>query len=93
MKIIVYIIIYARKVIDRIYMCMCRSSFSSIGKNVIFHPTNSHFSYKTISIGNNVGIGDRALFIATLSHIYIYIIISLLRLTLPLEEIITDMIL
>jgi hypothetical protein len=63
------IIIYTKKVIDRIYMC--RSSFSSIGKNVIFHPTNSSFSFKTISIGNNVAIGEKAFFNATLSHIYI----------------------
>ena len=71
MRILVLMIIYTKKVIDRIYMYMCRSSFSSIGKNVIFHPTNSSFSFKTISIGNNVAIGEKAFFNATLSHIYI----------------------
>lgn len=50
---------------------MCKSSFASIGKNVIFHPTNSSFSYKNITIGSNVGIGENAYFNATLSHIYI----------------------
>jgi len=68
---IIGLIIYTKKAIDRIYMYMCRSSFSSIGKNVIFHPTNSSFSFKTISIGNNVAIGEKAFFNATLSHIYI----------------------
>lgn len=52
-------------------MYMCRSSFSSIGKNVVFHPANSSFSFKTISIANNVAIREKACFNATLSHIYI----------------------
>lgn len=52
-------------------MYIYRSSFSKIGKNVIFHPINSSFSYKNISIGNSVGIGKGACFIASISHIYI----------------------
>jgi acetyltransferase-like isoleucine patch superfamily enzyme len=52
-------------------MYLFKGVFCKAGKNVIFHPTNSTFSYKTISIGENVGIGERAYFNATLSHIYI----------------------
>lgn len=50
---------------------MCRSSFAKIGSKVIFSPLNSTFSFRTISIGNNVFIGDRAYFTAALSHIHI----------------------
>lgn len=71
MKYIVLIIRFFKKIVDRFYMYMCYSSFASIGKNVVFHPTNSVFSYNTISIGNNVGIGERAYFFAALSHIFI----------------------
>ena len=52
-------------------MYICRSLFDSIGYNVVFNPLNSTFSYRTISIGNNVGIGEGAFFYAALSHIYI----------------------
>jgi len=52
-------------------MYICKSSFHVIGSNVIFHPLNSKFTYRTISIGSNVSIGERAFFNATNSHIYI----------------------
>lgn len=52
-------------------MYMCRPLFASIGKNVIFDPLSSTFSYKHISIGNNVGIAENAFISASLSHIYI----------------------
>lgn len=71
MKFLANIFSMIRKIIDRMYMYICYSSFSAIGKNVLFHPTTSAFSYKTISIGNNVSIGDHAFFNATISHIYI----------------------
>lgn len=71
MRYVVLFFILTRKLIDRMYMYICRSSFTSIGRNVIFHPTNSTFSYNTISIGNNVGIGEHAYFTAAISHIYI----------------------
>lgn len=59
------------KSFDRIYMWYVKSKFNNIGNNVIFHPINSHFSYNSISIGNNVWIGDKAYFHAKISHIYI----------------------
>jgi maltose O-acetyltransferase len=52
-------------------MYIAKRAFASCGKNVIFHPVNSTFSYKTISIGNNVFIDQNAIFSAPLSHIYI----------------------
>lgn len=45
--------------------------FKSVGKHVMIHPWNSHFSYLTISIGNNVSIGEYADFIATKNNIII----------------------
>lgn len=71
MRFIVHLLSFLKKVVNRLYMYMCKSSFHSIGKNVIFHPLNSTFSYKNISIGDNVGIAERAFFNATISHIYL----------------------
>jgi len=39
-----------------------RPSFAVCGKNVAFDPLNSHFSYATIELGDNVFIGGRAWF-------------------------------
>lgn len=71
MKILVYLFTNIRKIVDRLGMFLFYSAFDSIGKKVLFHPTNSTFSYKTISIGDNVSIGDHAYFFAAISHIYI----------------------
>jgi len=71
MKYILFIFSLLAKVIDRICMHVCKYSLAEVGKNVIFHPTNSTFSYGTISIGNDVGIGERACFVAAISHIRI----------------------
>lgn len=71
MKIIALLLIYFNRIISRLLMILFRSLFCEIGKNVVFDPLSSIFSYKTISIGNNVGIGPRACMIASLSHIYI----------------------
>jgi acetyltransferase-like isoleucine patch superfamily enzyme len=43
-------------------MCICKYAFNSVGKNVIFHPTSSSFSYNSIIIGNDVYIGPGANF-------------------------------
>lgn len=48
-----------------------RYQFLSIGKNVVFDPIRSSFSYKTISIGSNVFIGSGAIFSADRSKITI----------------------
>lgn len=71
MKWLAYLMIFVKKVIDRLLMHIYKSTFHTAGKNIIFNPTNSVFSYSTISIGDNVGIGDGAYFNATISHIYI----------------------
>lgn len=71
MKLLAQMIFLSGKIYDRILMYVFRSSFHLIGKNVIFHPTNSDFTYNNISIGDNVGIGPHARFIASISHIYI----------------------
>ena len=39
-----------------------KSSFANCGRNVHFSPLNSDFSYKSISIGNDVFIGSHASF-------------------------------
>lgn len=44
-----------------------KKSFAKCGKNVHFSPLNSNFSYKTISIGNDVYIGPYAIFSAVKS--------------------------
>jgi len=58
------------KLFDRSHMFLYREQFASIGKNVIFHPANSIFSYKTISIGNNVSIGERVFLYYYKSYTY-----------------------
>jgi hypothetical protein len=56
MKIIHILLSLIQKIFDRLLMYICKGIFCKTGKNVIFHPTNSTFSYKNISIGDNVGI-------------------------------------
>lgn len=71
LKLIGLLYVYFIKVIDRIIMYITHGLFAECGKNVIFHPINSEFLYNTISIGNDVGIGDSANFFASRSHITI----------------------
>lgn len=59
------------KSFDRLIMHFNSKLFASCGNNVVFFPTKSIFTYKNITIGNNVSIGFGANFIATLSHITI----------------------
>lgn len=71
MKNFAIILLTLKKGFDRVLMLIFRSLFNKIGNNVVFHPINSVFSYRNISIGNNVSIGEYAYFMATISHIYI----------------------
>lgn len=48
-----------------------RPLFASCGKNPVFFPVRSHFSYKHISLGDNVYIGPGAFMLAHLSRIRI----------------------
>ena len=70
-KLICDIFILFQKVWDRCWMFLFSNKFRQIGKNVIFHPMNSSFTYKNICIGNHVFIGDNARFWCTLSSITI----------------------
>ncbi len=50
---------------------LMRPLFASCGRNAVFFPANSHFSYKRIAIGDNVYIGPGAFMLAHLSRIRI----------------------
>ena len=56
---------------DSLLMYMRRPCFSKIGKDVIYHPTNSDLDYSHISTGDHVYIGSNCRLWATLSHIYL----------------------
>lgn len=62
---------FTYKLIDRFCMYMSKAKFKNVGKNVIFHPINSSFTYKNISLGNYVFIGENARFWCTESEIII----------------------
>lgn len=65
-------ITYIQKVYDRILMYVSKRLFAHCGRNVIFHPSNSSFTYKNITIEDNVFIGDNARFWCTRSQIIIH---------------------
>lgn len=65
-------ITYIQKVYDRILMYISKRLFAHCGKDVIFHPSNSSFTYKNITIEDNVFIGDDARFWCTRSQIIIH---------------------
>lgn len=65
-------ITYIQKVYDRILMYVSKRLFAHCGRNVIFHPSNSSFTYKNITIEENVFIGDNARFWCTRSQIIIH---------------------
>jgi len=52
-------------------MYLQKRKFLKCGKGVVFDPVTSYFSYKTISIGNQVYIGPNASFSSTHSKIKI----------------------
>lgn len=66
------------KVINCFYRIYCRMlrncrvhDFAKCGNGLRFHPETSEFIYSHISIGNDVYIGPRACFMASIAHIYI----------------------
>jgi len=71
MKFLAILLIYIGKAFDRSLMYILIYAFKKHGRNVKFHPINSTFLYKTISIGDNVYIGHGASFIAAISYISI----------------------
>ncbi len=58
------------KIYRRFLMCLLRPLFKNYGKNFVFDPFGS-YSYKTISVGDDVSIGIGATFWATESSISI----------------------
>lgn len=50
---------------------LMRPLFASCGRNAVFFPTRSHFSYKRIELGDNVYIGPGAFMLAHRSRIRI----------------------
>lgn len=71
MGVLYFLVTTVKKVWDRLYMYSVKSMFKKAGKHVIFHPTNSSFTYSNISLGNEVFIGDNARFWCVLSSITI----------------------
>lgn len=71
MSVLYFFVTTIKKVWDRLYMYSVKSMFKQVGRHVIFHPTNSSFTYSNINIGNNVFIGHNARFWCTLSSITI----------------------
>ena len=69
MKLMALFFLFVQKVLNRIIMYAMIPLFKRHGKNVIFFPTNSSFSYKTIVLGNDIFIGPRAILSASESGI------------------------
>ncbi len=72
MKYIVVLYLLFKKAIDRLLMYIGKGLFAYCGKNVVFHPFNSSFTYRYITLENNVFIGDNARFWCTKSAIIIH---------------------
>lgn len=70
-KYIALFFVYARKVINRLYMYLARSLFAEHGTRLVFSPLESRLDYAHISVGDHVYIGPGASFTAANSHIYI----------------------
>ena len=69
MSVLHFFVTTVTKAWDRLYMYSVKSIFKKVGKHVIFHPSNSSFTYSNISLENDVFIGDNARFWCTLSSI------------------------
>lgn len=69
MRPVAFFILFIRKVFNRIAMYIMISLFKGHGKNILFFPTNSSFSYKTIVLGNDIFIGPGAMLLASESGI------------------------
>lgn len=69
MKAMALFYLFVQKVFNRIIMYIMLPLFKEHGKNVLFFPTNSLFSYNTIILGNDVYIGPGAVLSASLSGI------------------------
>jgi acetyltransferase-like isoleucine patch superfamily enzyme len=68
MRIILKFILAFRRIRRRAKMILYRPLFCSHGKNFVFDP-DAHYTFNTISVGNNVFIGPRAYLNSTHSTI------------------------
>ncbi len=71
MNVLYFLFATIKKVVDRLCMYSVKSKFKQVGRHVIFHPSNSSFTYSNISLGNDVFIGANARFWCVLSSITI----------------------
>lgn len=71
MKKIAIIIESFYKLKIKLKIIIYRKMFKKCGENAIFNPENSMFSYKTVTLGNNVFIGGMAYWSASESEILI----------------------
>jgi len=55
-------ILFCQRGYKRMLMVLLRPLFASYGRNIIFDPTNSLFTYKNIALGDDVYIGPGAYF-------------------------------
>ncbi len=55
---------FFRKAINRLLMYSAKKNFSDCGKNVVFYPVDSFFSYDHMIVGSDVFIGHKADFSA-----------------------------
>ncbi|MCK3685169.1 acyltransferase [Maribellus sp. YY47] len=62
MRIIGTLILYFNKIRDQLFMFHLLPLFKRHGRNIKFFPSNSFFSYASISLGDDVYIGPRAYF-------------------------------
>lgn len=63
-------ILFFQRCYKRMLMVLLRPLFASYGRNVIFDPTNSLFTYKNITLGDHVYIGPGA-YISSIKKIHI----------------------
>ena len=69
MEIVGLFFLFVQKVLNRISIYVMIPLFKEHGRNIIFFPANSSFSYKTISLGNDIFIGPGATLSASESQI------------------------
>lgn len=66
-----YFVLYTRGAINRLTSRIYKYGMLSCGRNVRFSALTSDFTYRNLSVGDDVYIGPRALFVATESRIFI----------------------
>lgn len=65
------ILIFFKRVYNKLYRPICKKQMLHCGNNVFFSPCDSVFTYSSMHVGNNVSIGYHADFVSTRSKIII----------------------